>query len=240
MIGSIFKELPPLSETETEESSKSEDLLYVTDSDDSLVATLPLVQKIVRRKVGLGWLGEASDLVQGIALRLLKWRKKYQEKSDEMSQQEWQDFAARTTYNELNRHFKKGQPPNIALDEISEMKSLEFTQGQSPAELESLVGAVWQEICSLTVRQRRAFLLHTPRLSIYLKQGGITNKSLAESLEISEDEWIKLEENIPLFYAEIAKLFNSQGNGKSLESLANSFRKARFEASEKIQRLAKK
>lgn len=240
MIGSLFKELPPIPEPETEVSSISDDLSYLTDSDDSLVASLPLVQKIVRRKIGLGWIGEASDLVQGIALRLLNWRKKYQDKSAGMSRKEWQDFAARTTYNELNRHFKKGQAANIPLDEISERESLESIQGQSQAEFQSLVQTVWQEICSLTLRQRRAFLLHTPKLSIYLKQGGITNKSLAKSLEISEDEWIELEEKIPLFYLEIAELFFLKGNGKSLESLANSFRKARFEACEKIQRLAKK
>ena len=240
MIGSLFKELPPISEPETEVSSISEDLSYLTDTDDSLVASLPVVQKIVQRRIGLGWVGEASDLVQGIALRLLNWRNKYQDKSEQMSPDEWQDFAARTTYNELNRQFKKGQPAKISLDEISEIKSSEFIQGQSKVELESLVQVVWQEICSLTLRQRRALLLHTLKLSIYLKQGGVTNRSLAESLEISEDEWIELEENIPLYYSEIAELFRIQGSGKSLESLANSFRKARFVASEKIQKLAKK
>ena len=87
MIGSLFKELPPIPETEVPELA--EDFSFETASDDTLMTALPVVQKIVSRKTILSWHSWASDLFQGIVLRLLKWRQKHQVKSEEMTAQEW-------------------------------------------------------------------------------------------------------------------------------------------------------
>lgn len=105
MIGSLFENLQPIPKTEDKNSQNTEDLSYDADSDDYLLTALPVVQKIVRRKTSFSWQSEASDLVQGVLLRLLNWRKRNQEKSEKMSPDEWQSFAAKTAYNEINRHY---------------------------------------------------------------------------------------------------------------------------------------
>ena len=240
MIGSIFKELPPLSETETEESSISEDLSYVTDSDDSLVASLPLVQKIVQRRIVMSWASEAADLVQGIALRLLKWRNKYQDKSKQMSPDEWQDFAARTAYNEINRHYKNNSLINVPLEAVQETALTFFLEGQSEAEVCSLSLEVWQKICSLTLRQRQALLLGSDDLVLYLLQCGITDKELAENLNLTMEEWAVVKDRLPLKSVQIAQLLRKSGNRNSYESSVRSTIKARHEARLKVRRVREK
>ena len=240
MIGSLFKELPPIPETETEVSLISEDLLYLTDSDDSLVASLPLVQKIVRRRIVLSWASEAADLVQGIALRLLKWRNKYQDKSKQMSHDEWQDFVARTAYNEINRHYKNNSLIKVPLEAIQETASTFFLEGQSEAEVCSLSLEVWQKIRSLTLRQRQALLLGSDDLVLYLLQCGITDDELAENLNLTIEEWSVVKDRLPLKSFQIAELLKEAGNRYGFESIVRSTIKARHEARLKVRRVREK
>lgn len=240
MIGSLFKELPPIPETETEVSIISEDLSYLTNSDDSLVATLPVVQKIVQRRVVLSWASEAADLVQKIALRLLKWRNKYQDKSEQMSPDEWQDFAARTAYNEINRYFKENSLPNIPLDAVQETASTFFLEGQSEAEVCSLALEVWQKICILTLRQRQALLLGSDELVLYLLQCGITDEELAENLDLTIEEWSIVKDRLPLKSFQIAELSRKSGNRNNSEASVRSTIKARHEARLKVRRVREK
>lgn len=237
MIGSLFKELPTIPETETEVSSISEDLSYLTDSDDSLVASLPLVQKIVRRKVVLSWASEASDLVQGVALRLLKWRNKYQDKSEEMSPDEWQSFAARTAYNEINSHFQSNSATIVPLDEALEVASPEIVEGESETEVNSLARLVWQEICGLSLRQRRALLLGNQKIIINFLKTGITDEELAEILSLSIEEWATVKGKLPLKNIQIAALIQREGSKKNIESISKSVKKARHEARVKVRRV---
>ncbi len=240
MIGSLFKDLPPLSETETEPASVPEDVSSGTDSDNSLLAALPVVQKIVRRKTVSSWREDAADLIQNIALRLLKWRSRYSQKSEEMSAEEWKSFAAQTAYNEINRHFSKNRTTDLPIEAAADIASGEQVEGQSEIEVSSLTRQVWQEICSLTLRQRRSLLLHTELLQFHLQFDGITDEEIAGGLEISEKEWDELQELIPLSYRQIAELFFEQESGQSLESLAKSFKKAKHEASVKVRRVTEK
>lgn len=241
MIGSLFKELSPISNDETEVSELTEELSFQTDSDDSLLASLPVVQKIVRRKITLPWHSEASDLVQGITLRLLKWRDKYREKSAEMSPDEWQSFAAQTTYNEINRHFAKNRRTTVVpIETVEEIASPEVIEGTSEAEVSSLARIVWQEICSLSLRQRRALLLGSQEIVINFLTCGITDQEFAETLNLSMEEWAKAKENLPLKNFQIAELIKKEGNEKSIESIINSIKKARHEARGKVRRLTEK
>jgi len=241
MIGSLFKELPPISNDETEVSQVSEELSFQTDSDDSLLASLPVVQRIVRRKITLPWHSETSDLVQGIVLRLLKWRDKYREKSAEMSLDEWQSFAAQTTYNEINRHFAKNRRTTVVpIETAEEIASPETIEGTSDAEVCSLARTVWQEICSLSLRQRRAFLLASQEIIINFLACGITDEELAEILSLSIEEWEIIREKLPLKDFQIAELIKESGNQNSIESITNSIKKARHEARVKVRRLTEK
>ena len=241
MIGSFFKELPPLQNDETEVSQTSKDLFYGADSDDSLLASLPVVQKIIRRKITLPWHSETSDMVQGIVLRLLKWRDKYREKSAEMSPDEWQSFAAQTTYNEINRYFAKNQRTIVVpIETVEEIASPEVIEGTSDAEVFSLARVVWQEICSLSLRQRRALLLANQEIIINFLTCGITDQELGEILNLSMEEWEIIKEKLPLKDFQIAELIKQSGNQNSIESITNSIKKARHEARTKLRRVKEK
>jgi hypothetical protein len=239
MIGSLFKELPPIPETEVPELA--EDFSFETASDDSLIATLPVVQKIVSRKTIFSWHLEASDLVQRIVLRLLSWHKKNQVKSEEMSSDEWQSFAARTAYNEINRHYKSNPSLiELPLDSVAEVVTSNKLEGQSDAEIFSLAEQVWQETCNLSLRQRRALLFGSQELVVYFLKIGITDEELAISLSLTIDEWVSVKDRLPLMDIQIAKVLKEKGNQKSLEAIVNSIKKARHEARLKVRRVTGK
>lgn len=241
MIGSLFEELKPLAIDETDVSELPEDLSFRSDSEDSLLAALPVVQKIVGRKTASSWQSEASDLLQGITLRLLKWRRKYQDKSEEMSSDEWQSFAAKTAYNEISRHYSNNPTfTEIPLDSTSDIASQDLLEGESDAEIYSLVVNIWQEICSLSLRQRQALVLNSQELVIYFLKCGIDDDKLAGMLNFTADEWVSVKTKLPLSDRQIADLKKVTDGNKSIESTAKSIKKARYEARFKIRRLIAK
>ncbi len=242
MIESLFEDLQPIPTDEPGESEPTTSLSRRADSDDSLLTAMPVVQKIVRRKTIVSWHSEASDLVQEILFRLLKWRERYRQRSAEMSSADWQSFAARTAYNEINRHNSKdswrAETPLEAESEAT-VRDLPL-EGQSETEVRSLARLVWQETCDLSLRRRRALLLHSQKLLIYFQNSGITDEEIAESLEFSASQWNDVRLRIPLPDVQIAELTFKKGRRKSLESQANSVKKARYEARLKLRRVTDK
>lgn len=212
------------------------------NSEDSFLAALPVVRKIVRRRFVALRQAEASDLEQGIVLRLLKWREKYPDISQEMSPGDWKAFAARTAYNETNRHLSKNEngKAHLPLEAASDIESPERVIGESNAELKSLALFVWQGICQMTLRQRRALLLQNRKLVLNLLKGGIGDEELARSLEISENEWLEVKIKIPLPDAGIARFGGAGGEQTNLASAINSIKKARHEARGKLRKLTNK
>lgn len=213
---------------------------YGANSDDSLLAAVPVVQKIVRRKTASSWQSEASDLVQGVVLRLLNWRNKHQEQSAEMTPDEWQSFAAKTAYNEINRHYKNNSVSEVPLDSVRETAAAGFLEGQSEAEIRSLVAQVWQKICSLSVRQRQALLFGSRDLVVFLLTAGIADEELAEKLNLNTNEWADVKNRLPLKNVQIAELLKQIGNENSIEAIAKSMKKARHEARLKLRRVTDK
>ncbi|MGC2234957.1 MAG: hypothetical protein WA584_02180 [Pyrinomonadaceae bacterium] len=198
------------------------------------------MQKIVRRKSVFSWQSEASDLVQGIALRLLNWRNRNLEKSKKMSLDEWQSFAAKTAYNEINRQFADNSLKNVALETAPETASDKSFVGQSETEVLSLALEVWQETCNLSLRQRRALFFGSQELVIYFLRIGITDEELAASLSLTMDEWVSVKEKLPLRDVQIAKILKEKGNQKNIEAIAKSIKKARHEARLKVRRAVEK
>lgn len=242
MIGSLFNELQPINTDDSENFERAEGLSYEADGDDTLVVSLTVAQKIVRRQGLAFWQSEASDILQAVALRLVKWRDKYREKSSEMSQEEWKSFAARAAYNEINRHYKHNSPgADVPLDSMPEPVAADCLQGQSEAEVRSLALKVWHKICHLSLRQRHALLLGSRELVLYFLQVGVTDKELAEILDLTIDEWVRVKEKLPLRNIQIAQILKqSGGNQNSIEAISKSIKKARHEARAKVRRLVEK
>lgn len=208
------------------------------EPEDSFLAALPVVARIVRRRFAASSNGiDPADLEQSIILRLLEWKGKNQHKSEQMTASDWEAFAARAAVNESNRQFKKikGQPLQLSLDDCPALASPEILLGNTNAEFQSLAGLVWQEICGLTLRERRAFLLKNCETVIYLLKSGRTDKQLAEELKIDLSEWLEIKEGIPLPDERIARLVVRESKkSKDLKSMVGSLKTARSVARDKI------
>jgi DNA-directed RNA polymerase specialized sigma24 family protein len=242
MIEPFWDVLRRLSNNEKDAPDSVKPSSHEKNSEDSFLAALPVVRKIVRRRLLSLRPAEAADLEQGIVLRLLKWREKYPEISEDMSPGDWESFAARTAYNETNRHFSKNAnaPAHLPLAAAAEVESHERLAGESDIEFQSLALFVWQEICRLTLRQRRALLLHDRQLIVYLLKGGISDAQLAHSIEVSVEEWLEVKIKIPLSDASIARFNGATGERLNLESAIKSIKKARHEARGKLRKLTNK
>lgn len=185
-------------------------------------------------------LGEENiaDLTQNVALRLWKWLGKHREKSDRMSEKDWDSFTARSAHNEINRHFRsRSKSQEVPLEEATSVTKVEAGH-DAGIEVVSLIRKVWQEICMFSVKQRRALILHSPELVIYFMQAGITAEELAAVLEISRIEWNRVCDRLPLTDLEIAELMPGY-DSRGTRSAAKAVKKARFDARKKLDKLRK-
>jgi len=195
-------------------------------SEYLILAALPIVHRIVARRRSRLDGDNGSDLVQEVALRIWRWHSKYQDKSEQMSGEDWNSFAARTAYNEVNRQLSRGgNSANLPLEEVPEIEQ-PSVEGQTEVEVFSLIQQVWQATCKLSLRQRRSLLLHSQELIIYFLQIGITENDLAEVLDFSETIWETVRDRLPMTDLEIAEI---------IEGKAGSIKKARYEARAKLE-----
>lgn len=240
MIDSLLEELPQPGVPEDEQIRSAADDRGTPPREHAFLAALPIVQRIVGRRRSSPDLANVSDLVQEVALRLWRWSTNHQEKSENMSNEEWNAFAARTAYNEVKRYFSGGNDlaANVDPDMLSQIEGTSL-KGQTEIEVFSLIQQVWQGICEMSGRQRRALLLHSQELIIYFLQSGITEKELAEALEFSVNHWYEVRDQLPMTDAQIAR--ETQGDSPLIRpSTAGSVKKARYEARVKLEGLVRK
>ncbi len=241
MIESVFEEINLAKKSEPEERGDGgvmPELSAENDSEASLLAALPVIQKIIRRKITFPDHSDSSDIFQGIFLRLWNWRNKFREESRRMSPTEWESFAARTAYNEINRYFSSKNKKFVSLDEAREVASTNSMAGETNAEIESLARLIWQGICQLTLRQRRALLLQDRLSLMYLFLGGFGDQELATVLELTEEAWLEIKVKLPLSDLQISKFFG--GGSRAPELNARSVKKARHEARIKLRTILNK
>lgn len=250
MIDPLFEELTQIPSNGVKAGLLPDALAQRSKSDDSLIAAIPIVQKIAQRKLINSWQTEIADLVQTVALRLTSWKNRYAVKSSLMSTADWDSFSARTAYNEVNRHFSRNSNTMLPIDAIYEIPSNEKVEGDSAAEVSSLVQRVWQEICCMSLRQRQALILCSQELVVYLLADSVTDSELAESLNLTIDEWYVIKAKLPLTDLEIAPISIEKAKRKMIENetkrlrdlsiVAKSVKKARFEARTRLRRLIQK
>jgi DNA-directed RNA polymerase specialized sigma24 family protein len=241
MIESYFDESPPVAGEEPNNSKSAQDQHLEADPDDSWLDALREVKRIARRKSFSSWHREAADLVQEVALRLFKWRRNHKDKSRDMSPEEWRKFAAGAARNEIRRrHANRNLALEVPFDETAEFAAALSPEGQSAAERASLARAAWQEICTMTLRQRRALLFFSQKLHVLLLDSGIGDEEIAAALEISLEKWIETQKRISLSDSQIADLINEISSGKTFGTSTRSVKKARAEARIKLRRVTDK
>jgi len=227
MIDSLLEELSHQGAIEDDQPASTSHASSAPPAESPFLAAIPIVQRIMQRRRSQMNSANASDLVQEVALRLWRWTTNHNEKSESMSDDEWRAFAARTAYNEVSRSFSRERAPvaNIDPDDVAVIEA-SLIEGQTEIEVVSLIRLVWQGICGLSLRQRRALLLHSQELIIYFLQTGVTEKQLTETLDLSEKDWIDICDRLPMTDAEIAE---------RTEGTAGSIKKARYEARVKLE-----
>jgi DNA-directed RNA polymerase specialized sigma24 family protein len=245
MTESFYEELSGLEPEDAvgENTNHSPDSLSLSNSEASFLAALPVVRAIVSRKVFSSWQSEASDMLQEISLRLLKWRAKYADRGDRMSPAEWESFAARTAYNEINRFYSnQNAVMSVPIEEAYSIPAADDSVGgRAPLEFTALTRIVWQEICGFTLRQRRALLLSSLELVVYISFSGVSDKEIAEVLEFTSEEWEKVKSELPLSDLQIAQLIGRKNDKNAdLQILTKSVKKGRHEARRKLRRFFKK
>ncbi len=230
MIDSLLDQLPQHGSCDEPASNRTPEPV-APPSEYSILAALPIVHRIVARRRSRLDPANRSDLVQEVALRIWRWSAKYQDRSEQMSGEDWNSFAARTAYNEVNRQLsRESRPANLPLEAISEIQQ-PCVDGQSEGEVFSLIHQVWQETCRLSLRQRRSLLLHSPELIIYFLQIGITENDSAKALDLRETVWHAVRDRLPLTDLEIVEI---------TEGTAGSMKKARYEARAKLEGLKRR
>lgn len=207
--------------------------------ESSLVSAIDLIWRVLCGRRYAVPEADMPDIAQEAVMRLWKWRNKYHEKAGGMTMAEWESFTAKTAHNEINRYFSNQLRANeIPLDEVA-LLAKGTPEGDADSEMFSLIRNVWQEICSLTLYQRRALLLGASELVIYLIRFGINEQSIVASLEISKEDWPDISRRSPLSDREIAVIARSSKMISDPEAAALAIGKARFDARKKLGRLRK-
>lgn len=223
----------------TEPPEPKEKLYSSSESDESLLAVIPTVKKIVLGKLYSARKADAPDLIQKVILQLLIWRENQPGKSEKMTGDEWQAFASKTTYRAVNRHLSASKHLIEPLDTVGEIPGEDQIIGNTETEVASLLWLFWQEICELSLRQRRALLLNSESLIVILKQNGVSNQKLGEILELDESELSEIFRKLPLPDSQIALLTAARGDSKNqnINSLTKSIKKARHEARARLKKI---
>lgn len=208
-------------------------------NDGALVSAIDLIWRVLSGRRYAVPEADMPDIAQEAVLRLWKWREKYQEKAIELKMSEWDSFSATTAHNEIKRYFSNRLRGNeVPLDEAV-WTGNETPEGNADSEMFSLTRKVWQEICRLTLYQRRALLLGAPELVVYLIQFGVDEQGIVASLEISKEIWSDISERLPLSDREIAAIARTSRMISDPEASALAIGKARFDARKKLGRLKK-
>ena len=224
----------------TEPPEPNEKLNPRSDSDASLLAVIPTVKRIVRRKLYSARRDDALDVVQKVILQLLTWRENQPNKSEQMTADEWEMYASKTAYHAVNRHLSGNKHLTEPIESVPEIPTPNHIIGNTDAEVASLLWIFWQEICELSLRQCRALLLNSELLIVILKQNGIGNQKLSEILELNECDLSEIFGRLPLPDAQIALLTAIQGGNhknQNIDSLTKSIKKARHEARVRLKKL---
>lgn len=198
--------------------------------------SLNLIRKVIKGRGSVAR-DDIPDIAQDVALRLWKWRSKFEDKSSHMPDVDWRSFTARAAHNEVNRNLsKRNKQIEVPLDEFDPGHN---SVGAS-AETLLLVETVWQGICRLSLYQRQALLFSSVDLVLYLLQFGVEEDALLRQLGLSETAWESIATRMPLTDAEIAEVANPILGRKKKERSANAVKKARFDARKRLKELMNK
>lgn len=227
---------PILSKLQTSPGDPPSESDSALDREGFFAESLKLIRKVIagRRSV---MADDVPDISQEAALRLWRWRSKFEDKSSQMAEGDWKSFVARTAHNEVNRNLSNRNKKNET--SLDETEALGDEVNASSAETFVLVKTVWQGICRLSLYQRQSLIFSSVDLVLYLFQFGIEEDDLLAELELTKESWERISTRMPLTDIEIAEIANPNSANGQRVATAGAVKKARFDARKRLKELMK-
>jgi DNA-directed RNA polymerase specialized sigma24 family protein len=186
-----------------------------TEQEKYLLETVPLIRKIIGRKLNFFHSSSADDIGQKVFLKLWKWISKSKK---ELTNEEWQKLANTATQNEIKTFYsRKANKEILSIDngEAVYGDKSAFVEGDTELELNSLASLAWDEIKKLSLRQKYALFLQKQELILYLVASKCCKISvIAEHLQMSEEKFLQVFQLLPLSDEKISEIFFEITNEK--------------------------
>jgi DNA-directed RNA polymerase specialized sigma24 family protein len=192
-------------EKDHQESNSSE---IPTDQEQYLLETVPLIRRIVGRKLLNIYSASRDDVSQRVFLKLWKWVSKSKR---ELTNEEWQKLANTATQNEIKTFFShKSNKESLSIeDQDTYHKAGVVTiEGDSEREVNSLAISVWRDIKDLSLRQKYALLLQKQELIFYLVASKCCQiDEVAHHLQMSKEKFLEIYQLLPLSDERISEIY---------------------------------
>lgn len=175
------------------------------NSEEKTESVLPhkqlrgFVEKLLKKRISNP--SDAEDIAQDVFRRSWQWA---DSNDKQLSFDDWKRLIAKITFNEINRFYAKKN--EVLLDDLTEDETTPEIADNSLCP--QFILEIAQELRLLPFRQRLSIVLHEGEILPYLKVV-LSNRDLAELLEISEQTLILLEPKIPLSETQITELIES-------------------------------
>lgn len=206
---------------------KEENCPAASQQEKYFLNTFPLIKQIILSKSGIIPSRFIDDLIQQVRFKLWKWKEKNNHNQD-LSFNDWQKLANVVTKNEITDYCRRKENRNVLFSEIAEDENFgsDFRdpyslEGNSHYELTTFLLLLWQKFQQLSLRQKHAFIFKKDDfLELLLKFGCCSPKDIANSLALSETEFVVLLGKLPLSDTDIQNLLtNKIGENLTIEQL---------------------
>jgi DNA-directed RNA polymerase specialized sigma24 family protein len=189
--------------------------------EDGYLSAFSTIKRVASRKLGLSYRDYIEDITQKVMSKLWNWRSN--KNGHDLTEKEWEKLAYTATQNEIKTFYTQKLHKEVPLVVDSE-NNAEGTlsdnhpsfkiEGNTQAEVRSLLVVVWQNIQKLSLRQRYSILLHSQELITYLVSNKCcTIKEIADSLEMDIEEFAAVAGSLPIADVEICTLLNERIDG---------------------------
>ncbi len=178
------------------------------EQEQYLLETVPLIKRIVGRKLHRSFISASDDISQKVFLKLWKWISKSKK---ELTGEEWQKLANTATQNEIKTFYSHKSNKEIACiddQEVISKNSFGLIEGDTEKEVNSLAMRAWEEIKKLSLRQKYALLLQKQELILYLVASKCCQiQEIAEHLQLSKERFLEVYQLLPLPDEKISEIY---------------------------------
>jgi DNA-directed RNA polymerase specialized sigma24 family protein len=185
------------------------------EQEQYLLETVPLIRRIINRKLNRSFVSAADDISQKVFLKLWKWISRSKK---ELTGEEWQKLANTATQNEIKTFYShKSNKEVLSIDDEDSIREdgLAFLEGDTELEVNSLAVSSWKEIKNLSLRQKYALLLQKQELIFYLVASKCCQiDEVAEHLQVSNERFLQIFQLLPLSDEKISEIFFEVTNEK--------------------------